>query len=94
MTLESAIESALTPITEIMLDAETVQPLYVNHEEVNIPPSSYMSANVGRDHRYIKLSCWLHNLYTRCIIFFFLFDSNLEQKCVYSICPCESLHEA
>jgi hypothetical protein len=37
MTLESAIESALAPITEIMLDAETVQPLYVNHEEVNVP---------------------------------------------------------
>jgi hypothetical protein len=54
MTLESAIESVLAPITENMLDAETVQPLYVNHEEVNIPPSSYMSANVGRDHhRYI-----------------------------------------
>jgi hypothetical protein len=95
MTLESAMESALAPITEIMLDAEMVQPLYGNHEEVNLPPSSYMATSVGRyHHRYIELSCWLHNLYTLCILcYFFLFDSNLEQKRVYSICPCESLHE-
>jgi hypothetical protein len=33
LTLESATESALAPITEIMLGVESVQPVYANYEK-------------------------------------------------------------